>query len=403
MGKLESFNYTNTRGEPAGRSKKLYIHPSRAPGTNGSGLKAMYIFRSRPACLRYFLAFFLNTGQQQGDQKIFGSIRPTAFQCGQTNNQGIIKPNTIMQAQGKPIAELFLAFSPTSLFELPAAQSSAGRVASWSSQTVRSLNGSLSTRTRSDSSYPGPRAQSHVRVPPSFRRLEWAPGPASPGFLGWPCLMVLVGMGAHWRHQANQRRFAGRRSRNSPGMLSAGRPGCDSATVIKLAMVLPRGWRPWPFGALAFVGVGVMRRPRFLLVIGALAPWGRPLSPQEQLQVTTALHPGGLIPYLASWPLAIGWPTATFLHIHLYAVEVQHLLTKAQSASTDTLAQAAPGPNAMYVTFRGRHLAGWKGVAATTIPSRLVPATPLTNRLVRPLEPACQSLTPGSAAQSAVA
>jgi hypothetical protein len=37
-------------------------------------------------------------------------------------------------------------------------------------------------------------------------------------------------------------------------------------------MVLPRGWRPWLFGALAFVGVGVMRWP-LLWVMGALAPW----------------------------------------------------------------------------------------------------------------------------------
>jgi len=36
--------------------------------------------------------------------------------------------------------------------------------------------------------------------------------------------------------------------------------------------VLPRHWRPWLFGALAFVGVGVMRWP-LLWVMGALAPW----------------------------------------------------------------------------------------------------------------------------------
>ena len=39
-------------------------------------------------------------------------------------------------------------------------------------------------------------------------------------------------------------------------------------------MVLPRHWRPWLFGALAFVGVGVMRWP-LLWVMGALAPWAR--------------------------------------------------------------------------------------------------------------------------------
>ncbi|MGH7871263.1 MAG: chromate transporter, partial [Candidatus Binatia bacterium] len=44
------------------------------------------------------------------------------------------------------------------------------------------------------------------------------------------------------------------------------------ATVVKLAMVLPRNWRPWLFGLLAFAGVGVMRWPLFW-VIGALGPW----------------------------------------------------------------------------------------------------------------------------------
>jgi chromate transporter len=44
------------------------------------------------------------------------------------------------------------------------------------------------------------------------------------------------------------------------------------ATVTKLAMVLPRQWRPWFFALLAFVGVGVMRWP-LLWVMGGLAPW----------------------------------------------------------------------------------------------------------------------------------
>jgi hypothetical protein len=37
-------------------------------------------------------------------------------------------------------------------------------------------------------------------------------------------------------------------------------------------VVLPRHWRPWLFGILAFVAVGVMRWP-LLWVMGALAPW----------------------------------------------------------------------------------------------------------------------------------
>ncbi|HYT54145.1 MAG TPA: hypothetical protein VEQ38_05470 [Verrucomicrobiae bacterium] len=44
------------------------------------------------------------------------------------------------------------------------------------------------------------------------------------------------------------------------------------ATVIKLATMLPRHWRPWLFGVLAFVAVGVLRWP-LLWAMGALAPW----------------------------------------------------------------------------------------------------------------------------------
>jgi chromate transporter len=44
------------------------------------------------------------------------------------------------------------------------------------------------------------------------------------------------------------------------------------ATVVKMATVLPREWRPWLFGMLAFVGVGVLRWP-LLAVVGALAPF----------------------------------------------------------------------------------------------------------------------------------
>ena len=44
------------------------------------------------------------------------------------------------------------------------------------------------------------------------------------------------------------------------------------ATVIRLAMALPRQWRTCLFGLLAFAGVGVMRWP-LLLVMGVLAPF----------------------------------------------------------------------------------------------------------------------------------
>ena len=81
--------------------------------------------------------------------------------------------------------------------------------------------------------------------------------------------------------------------------------------------------------------------------------------------------------FLALWFVAVGGPSAILPEIHRYVVEANQLLTSAQFAEIYTLAQVAPGPNVMYVTLMGWYLAGWSGVAATTIPL-VVPATTLT-------------------------
>jgi len=81
--------------------------------------------------------------------------------------------------------------------------------------------------------------------------------------------------------------------------------------------------------------------------------------------------------FLALWFVAIGGPSTILPDIHRYLVEVHGLLTNTQFAEIYTLAQVAPGPNAMYVTLIGWHLAGWAGAAATTLPL-LVPASTLT-------------------------
>lgn len=81
--------------------------------------------------------------------------------------------------------------------------------------------------------------------------------------------------------------------------------------------------------------------------------------------------------FLALWFVAVGGPSAILPEIHRYVVEANQLLTSTEFAEIYTLAQVAPGPNVMYVTLMGWHLAGWAGAAATTIPL-LVPATTLT-------------------------
>lgn len=77
------------------------------------------------------------------------------------------------------------------------------------------------------------------------------------------------------------------------------------------------------------------------------------------------------------WFVAIGGPSAILPDIHRYLVEAHGLLTDSEFAEIYTLAQVAPGPNVMYVTLVGWHLAGWPGVAAMIIPL-LIPATTLT-------------------------
>lgn len=81
--------------------------------------------------------------------------------------------------------------------------------------------------------------------------------------------------------------------------------------------------------------------------------------------------------FLALWFVAVGGPSTILPEIHRYVVEVHQLLTNQEFVEIYTLAQVAPGPNVMYVTLIGWHLAGWAGVAATTIPL-LIPASTLT-------------------------
>jgi chromate transporter len=97
------------------------------------------------------------------------------------------------------------------------------------------------------------------------------------GFLGWPCLVV-VGMGVLYQQYGAvphvQKALAG---------MSSVAAGLLLATVLKLAMVLPRRWWPWLFGTLAFVGVGILRWPLFW-VMGGLAPWAVFAAWREQQQ-----------------------------------------------------------------------------------------------------------------------
>jgi chromate transporter len=113
---------------------------------------------------------------------------------------------------------------------------------------------------------PGPNVL-NLTVMVGYRFAGWS-GAASAvaGFLGWPCLVV-VGMGILYQNYGGLAYV-----QQALGGMSSVAAGLLLATVIKLVTVLPRHWRPWLFGVLAFIGVGVMRWP-LLWVMGALAPW----------------------------------------------------------------------------------------------------------------------------------
>ena len=113
---------------------------------------------------------------------------------------------------------------------------------------------------------PGPNVL-NLTVMVGYRFVGWS-GAASAvaGFLGWPCLVV-VGMGIFYQNYGRLPYV-----QQALGGMSSVAAGLLVATVIKLAAVLPRQWRPWIFGALAFIGVGVMRWP-LLWVMAAFAPW----------------------------------------------------------------------------------------------------------------------------------
>lgn len=113
---------------------------------------------------------------------------------------------------------------------------------------------------------PGPNVL-NLTVMVGYRFAGWTGAAVSvAGYVGWPCLVV-IGMGLLYEQYG-----ALPQVQQALGGMSKVAAGLLLATVIKLAMVLPRHWRAWLFGMLAFTAVGVMRWP-LLWVMGALAPW----------------------------------------------------------------------------------------------------------------------------------
>ena len=110
--------------------------------------------------------------------------------------------------------------------------------------------------------------------------------------------------------------------------------------------------------------------------------------------------------------MTIGGAQTVMPDMHRFLVEVHHWITSKQFADAYALAQAAPGPNVMYVTLIGWQVAGWAGAFATTlgiiIPSTITtlafaraiarnPDAPLVRAMRRGLAPVAIGLTFASA------
>ena len=75
--------------------------------------------------------------------------------------------------------------------------------------------------------------------------------------------------------------------------------------------------------------------------------------------------------------MAIGGVSAILPDMQRYVVEANSWLSARQFADAYALAQAAPGPNMMFVTLIGWQLAGWAGAFVTTL-AILIPPIALT-------------------------
>jgi chromate transporter len=75
--------------------------------------------------------------------------------------------------------------------------------------------------------------------------------------------------------------------------------------------------------------------------------------------------------------LAIGGAITTVPDMHRYIVVEQHWLTDAQFSASIAIAQAAPGPNLLFVAVLGWNVAGAWGALVATF-GNLLPSTVLT-------------------------
>jgi len=96
---------------------------------------------------------------------------------------------------------------------------------------------------------------------------------------------------------------------------------------------------------------------------------GSALSPAELL--------GLFLQFLMLSLLAVGGAITTAPDMHRYVVEQHHWISDAQFTASVAIAQAAPGPNVLFVAVIGWNVAGPLGALATMV-GILLPSTALS-------------------------
>ncbi|MFG6466600.1 chromate transporter [Roseateles sp. BYS87W] len=81
--------------------------------------------------------------------------------------------------------------------------------------------------------------------------------------------------------------------------------------------------------------------------------------------------------FLALSPMSIGGAITTVPEMHRFLVDRTGWLTETEFTTSIALAQAAPGPNILFVAVLGWHVAGLPG-ALTTMAGIMLPSTLLT-------------------------
>jgi len=96
--------------------------------------------------------------------------------------------------------------------------------------------------------------------------------------------------------------------------------------------------------------------------------------------MTVPFHTADLLPLFLHFVmlslLAVGGAITTAPDMHRYLVGEQHWLTDAQFTASVALAQAAPGPNVLFVAVLGYNVAGLPG-AFVTMGGIMLPSTTL--------------------------